>query len=130
MARSGRMVALVLASLVVGATAWQPAVGQERAAMKPAPVASDAEAAPKLTGRLPNYYASAAKVNDEQRQEIYRLQADYDERIESLLDELEEIRDERDERIRNVLTADQQTAVDAARSAARQRRADARSQDN
>ena len=97
---------------------------QERMTRKPVTPSPAIEkpAEPKLSGRLPNYYASAAAVTDEQRQQIYAVQNEYDARIETLLDEIEELRADRDARIAGVLTKDQRQKVDAARQQARERR--------
>ena len=107
-------VALCLA-LAVGLLS-EPAAAQKRTKE------DGAAAEEKLTGRLPNYYGMVG-VSDEQRQTIYRIQADYDLQVDALLEELEELRDERDAKVAEVLTEDQVKKVQELRAAARAKRA-------
>jgi hypothetical protein len=66
-------------------------------------------------GRLPRYFASL--VDDEQREEIYQIQAKYGEKIAELEKELAELEKEQLKAMEKVLTADQRKELDALRSA-------------
>ena len=71
-------------------------------------------AAKKLTGRLPAHYSKL--VDQEQRQEIYQLQADFAEKAEALEAKLQKdlakLAEERNEEIRDVLSKTQQAELD------------------
>ncbi|MBI1347489.1 hypothetical protein GC163_14515 [bacterium] len=60
--------------------------------------------------RLPNNYAKLG-LSDKQRSEIYKQQADYGERIDSLIRQVEMLRKERDDAIENVLTDEQKATL-------------------
>ena len=126
MPQPSRLLSATLAVLL-GVASIAALEAQDRRAMKPASdapsMATPSAEAPRLTGRLPNYYSSAAAVSDEQRLAIYRIQADYDAQIDELLQEIEDLRAERREKSRAVLTDEQRKAVDLAKAEARERRA-------
>ncbi|MCA9248094.1 MAG: hypothetical protein KDA42_13290 [Planctomycetales bacterium] len=75
---------------------------------------------PQVTGRLPAYYGTI--VTDEQRIEIYKIQASYVDRVEALKKVLRELVAERDAEVRAVLTAEQQKELDAVIAKAREAR--------
>ena len=121
----------VLSLLAIACLIPLASEAQERMTRKPVASPETTQTQPaemRLTGRLPNYYASAAAVTAEQRQQIYAVQNEYDARIETLLDELEELRADRDAKVAAVLTPEQQKKVDLARADARKRRAEHRSE--
>lgn len=60
----------------------------------------------KLTGRLPRYFA--AIVDNEQRQEIYQIQANYAKEIDELEKKLEALKAKETSEIEKVLTSTQQ----------------------
>jgi len=64
-------------------------------------------------GRLPQYY-SKAEVDEKQKAQIYKIQADYDAQIDKLTAELAALKAKRDAEIRAVLTKEQQKKLDAA----------------
>ncbi len=68
----------------------------------------------KLTGRLPRYFASL--VDEDQRSEIYEIQAGYLEKISELEAELAELRAAQLKEIEEVLTSTQKKALDDLRS--------------
>jgi Spy/CpxP family protein refolding chaperone len=76
---------------------------------------SKAEAKTKAPakGRLPQYY-SKADVDEKQKAEIYKIQADYEAQIDKLTAELTALKAKRDAEIRAVLTKEQQKKLDAA----------------
>ena len=123
LSRAFAIIALLISLIAVPILAS----AQDREAMKVAtPAVMPTPDAVRLTGRLPNHYASAANVSDEQRQQIYAIQNEYDAQIEDLLDQIEELRGERDDRVRDVLSPEQQAKVETARQQARERRASRR----
>jgi Spy/CpxP family protein refolding chaperone len=71
---------------------------------------SKKDAAEKVTGRLPNNYGRLG-LSDAQRQNIYKIQAKYQEEIEALTKQLEALRQKRDSEIEAVLTAEQKTKL-------------------
>ena len=113
MRRLALLVPFCLGASVGPALLPQDAVAQKMERQEP-----EAE---KLTGRLPNYYGKV-DVSDEQRQNIYRIQADYEVKIESLLDEIEQLRTDRDEKVAAVLTDEQRAAVERLEAEARAKR--------
>jgi Spy/CpxP family protein refolding chaperone len=62
-------------------------------------------------GRLPAHYA--AVVNQQQREEIYKIQEEYRAQIELLETQLKDLKKKRDEKIQAVLTPEQKQQVDA-----------------
>ena len=72
-------------------------------------------------GRLPNYYRMV--VDEQQRQEIYRIQAEYRTRIKELETRLKALKKERDQRIVNVLSPEQKKRVEEAAARAKEKRA-------
>ena len=118
--RSSTLAALSLCTGLLLAPALTPAPA---AAQKAAVVQTEkTDETPIFKGRLPNYYGQVG-ISEEQRQNVYRIQSEYEERIEKLLDELEELRADRDAEVAGVLTDEQQAEVDRLRKAARDRRA-------
>jgi hypothetical protein len=72
-------------------------------------------------GRLPPYYSQV--VNQEQRETIYRIQADYQEKLDSLEKQLKSLREERDKKIEAVLTPEQKKQWEKAAAEAKALRA-------
>lgn len=62
--------------------------------------------------RLPNNYGKLG-LSDEQREQIYGIQADYRTRITALLDEVEELRNQQTLEIQEVLTSSQRDDLQA-----------------
>jgi hypothetical protein len=58
---------------------------------------------------LPPHYRSI--VNEKQREEIYKIQEQYEPRIKAIQDQLNALKKERDEKISAVLTAEQRKQV-------------------
>jgi S-adenosylmethionine:diacylglycerol 3-amino-3-carboxypropyl transferase len=78
-------------------------------------------------GRLPAYFRQV--VTEQQREEIYSIQAKYREQIEALEKQLQEVNAQQDTEIEGVLTAEQLEQVNALREEAqraRRARAEAR----
>jgi hypothetical protein len=75
----------------------------------------------KPRGRLPMYYAKV--VNQQQREQIYDLQANFDQQIADLMAQVHALEMQRDEEIAGVLTPDQQAQVAEMVDNARKRRA-------
>jgi hypothetical protein len=113
------------------ALAWQlftSSPGEVIAQQSPRPAtagsASDpAAAAPaaKLRLRLPTYFSSV--VTPKQRDEIYKLQQEFAEKLTALQQEIEKLMVERDQALDGVLEPDQLAAVNKKREEAKQRRA-------
>ncbi len=62
---------------------------------------------------MPQYY-SKAEVDEKQKAQIYKIQADYDAQIDKLTAELTALKAKRDAEIRAVLTKEQQKKLDTA----------------
>ncbi len=77
----------------------------------------------KARGRLPAYYASV--VTEEQRDQVYKIQQEYNPKIEALEKQLDAVRNERNEKIAAVLTPEQRKQVDEAAATAQAKRANA-----
>jgi hypothetical protein len=84
------------------------AATEQRASGDDAPV----KKVKRTHARLPPHYAGV--VNDEQRQEIYRLQEEYKPKIKAMQAELNATKNELNEKIAAVLTADQKRKIDEA----------------
>jgi len=76
------------------------AQGQDAAAKTVA-----AKKAKKFRGRLPNYYKDV--VSQQQREQIYAIQAEYREKIAALKAQLAAMTKEQNEKVATVLTAEQ-----------------------
>lgn len=68
---------------------------------------------------LPAHYRSV--VNEKQRQDIYKIQEEYEPRIRVLQDQLNALKKERDEKISALLTAEQRRLVKEAAAWSRQK---------
>lgn len=74
----------------------------------------------KPRGRLPVYYSRV--VSQDQREQIYGLQAKFQAEIDKLLAQLKQLEEQRDADVRKVLTDDQREKVDALVAEAKARR--------
>lgn len=95
--------------------------GQEKEAAQAAP----AKVAKKPSGRLPAQYGKLG-LSDEQRYEIYGVQATYKKQIDELEKQIDSLKAKQKTEVEAVLTADQKKKLDellaAARKAAEARR--------
>ena len=96
---------MLMSLAVVFCAVEQPALGAEgKATLK------------KVLGRkgrrLPAHYAQV--VNEKQREEIYKIEDEYQPKIEALQKQLDALRKERDEKISAVLTAEQKKQLEEA----------------
>ena len=80
---------------------------------------SDESSRPR--GRLPNHFGKLG-ISDEQRTRIYAIQADYDDRVDALLAQIEELVADRDNDIDAVLTDGQRARLRELRAEARNKR--------
>jgi hypothetical protein len=116
---------VLLSMLAMGGIAGQEtgADAQDDAPAAPAGAAGAAkttESKPQLRGRLPAYFA--AVVSQQQREEIYRIQARVQEQIDKMLQQIADLEKARDEEIDRVLSPEQLEEVKKKRMAAEQRR--------
>jgi Spy/CpxP family protein refolding chaperone len=65
--------------------------------------------AEKLTGRVPAYYKTV--VTDDQRQQIYKIMAEYTPRLIALKGQLNQLTNEQDKRIEALLTPEQKQKI-------------------
>ncbi len=95
----------------------------EEGSTAPAPKAPSAASKERAEprGRLPNFYRHV--VDDQQREEIYAIQAEYKPRIDALKAQLEALVQERDAKVATVLTAEQRAEVERLRAEAEAKRA-------
>jgi Spy/CpxP family protein refolding chaperone len=106
---------MTLISLAVAcAAAEQPAVGAKGGA----PVKKGVER--KGRHRLPAHYAKV--VSEKQRQEIYRIEDEYQPKIEALQKQLDALKGERDAKIAALLTAEQKKQIEEAAARAKANR--------
>jgi len=111
-ARRGLSLAL-LTVLCVCWSASQPSIlGAEAPAKK--------GLAKKLRGRLPAHYSQV--VTQEQREAIYKIQEEYQPRIQALKDQLAALQKEQKEKIDAVLTPEQKQQVEQAIDKAKQQK--------
>ena len=103
----------VFVSLALAAATERPARAADARTEKTVPKG--------VGGRLPNYYKMV--VDEQQRQEIYRIQAEYRTRIKELETRLKALKKERDQRIVNVLSPEQKKRVEEAAARAKEKRA-------
>jgi len=82
---------------------------------------ASAEKISKFRGRLPAYYGMV--VSEEQRQQIYDIQKEYHPQIAALKAQLKALVQQRNAKVEAVLTTEQREKVDAARAAAKAKRA-------
>ncbi len=118
MLRNFRLAVFFSLFAVAFANLGQPTTAQ---AEKPAEKPAETSPSTKLHGRLPAYYRLV--VTEEQRQQIYRIQGEYQDRIAALESECRAIKKQRDAEIAAVLSEEQQEEVEKARSAAKADRA-------
>ena len=67
------------------------------------------------SNRLPNHYAEV--VTDQQREEIYKIQDEYQPKIDALKAQLDALNKEKNDKISGVLTADQKKKIEEAAAA-------------
>jgi hypothetical protein len=88
--------------------------------------AADPQSAPegakksRPRGRLPKYYATV--VNEKQREDIYRIQEEYELKLKALQAQLDAMKKEKDQKIEAVLTPEQKKKLDAAEIASIKRK--------
>ena len=115
----GTLSALLLATLLAtsGAAQTPPKETVAKPPAKPAVTKtpdtkeqdSKAAASKKLRGRLPAYYGKV--VSTKQREEIYQIQAKFNEQIEKLKEQLATLTTQRDSEVEQVLTDEQQDEI-------------------
>ena len=108
--------ACLLAAIAVAALRSDAQLSAQQEDPKPAKAGGEqTKAAPakraKPRGRLPVYYSRV--VSQDQREQIYGLQAKFQEEIDKLLLQVRKIEEQRDADVRDVLSTDQQKKVDA-----------------
>jgi len=124
---------LVAACWGLATTDFQPLWGQE-----PADAATQAESSDdpadaraarrNARGRLPAYYTRV--VSGDQREQIYKIQQNYEPKIQELLAQVRQLREKRDKEIDGVLTPEQLERVNQLRAEARERQQRRRQQQN
>ena len=109
--------------LLVGSATFQPTFAQETQKSTAAKPEKKTRKAPR--GRIPNGFGKVG-VTDKQREEIYRIQAQYREEVRQLQQELDDLKEREYLEVYDVLTDDQKAAFKKWReeaSAARRKRA-------
>jgi hypothetical protein len=71
-------------------------------------------------GRLPSYFSQV--VTPQQKEQVYQVQAEYEQQIDTLEAKIEALEKKRDEAVRTLLTADQRKQVDQLAAAAKAKR--------
>ena len=103
-------------------SAWMISIKPKSYVDRELPAALDEQAkeAKKLRGRLPAYYGKV--VSDKQRQEIYKIQAKFNEQIMKLKEQLAELVTKRDTEVEQVLSDEQRAEIAKLKEARRSRR--------
>lgn len=125
----GSVVWLLLLASQAGLTWGQQAAkpvaagvaNEPTAATAPSPAPANGAAANKQRLRLPTYFSGV--VTPKQRDEIYRLQQEFADKIAALQMQIETLMVEREQALDGVLQPDQLAAVNKKREEAKQRRA-------
>ena len=102
------------AALLCSVISLNLALAQPKPAEKGKAALAAAPAKPK--GRLPAYYKDI--VDDQQRNAIYSIQADYKSKIDALQEQIDKLSAERDTAIENVLSTAQKDKLKKAKEAA------------
>lgn len=113
----------------VGVLGWAivtAPVGQSLAASPDAPASVVRADAKTPRGRLPSYYAQV--VTQEQREAIYKIQAEFAPKIQALDLQLKAIKAERDKKVLAVLTPEQRKLVEETAAKAKAGRANRRAE--
>lgn len=114
----GPIFALLLATvLALPGAAQEPP--KKPAVQPPAKPAVTKQETNKPKGRLPAYFGKV--VSQKQREEIYAIQAKYNEEIDKLKEQLEELTTKRDTEVEQVLTDEQRTEIAQMKNARRSR---------
>lgn len=109
MLRSSLLALLVAVALVsAGSVAQDPKKDDPKAAKKDD--TGKADPAVKLKGVLPQYWGKIG-LTDEQKQEVYKIQAKHNAEIEKLEAKIREHRASRDKEMKALLTVDQKKAL-------------------
>ena len=116
---------LTLAGMLLGTMAILPAVPNLPVIQaQESPAATENAPGPqpprRPRGRLPTYFARV--VTAQQRETIYDLQAQYQEQLDELLEQVRKLEQQRDMEVFQVLNPEQQQQVKAWNEEARQRR--------
>jgi len=119
----GPITALLLATLLVTAGAAQEPPGQPGAEPPGKPAVTAPKERKKPRGRLPAYFSKV--VTDKQREEIYEIQAKYNEQIAKLKEQLEELSAKLDSEVEQVLNDEQRVEIAKLKSERRSRRSGA-----
>ncbi len=88
------------------------AVGQDPKKDKDDKAAKKDEPTTKVKGMLPQNWGKIG-LDDKQKQEIYKIQAKYNEEIDKLEARIKELRTTRDKEMKAVLSDDQKKKLDA-----------------
>jgi Spy/CpxP family protein refolding chaperone len=123
----GSLVTLLLIALWTASAAAQDPPPAGAAQTPPPAAAAENGAAKKPRGRLPAYYGKV--VTDKQREEIYAVQAKFNDEIAKLQQQLETLSTKRDAEIEKVLTDQQRTEIARLKSERKARRAEDSSND-
>ena len=116
----GSLSALLLATMLVTSIPAQPPPRESASKPSGKPAVSASKDRKKPRGRLPAYYGKV--VSDEQRQEIYEIQAEYNEQIEKLKEQLASLTAKRDSEVEQILTDTQRSEITKLKQARSSRR--------
>jgi Spy/CpxP family protein refolding chaperone len=123
----GPITTLLLATLLVTAGAAQEPPANPGAEPPGKPAVTAPKERKKPRGRLPAYFAKV--VTDKQREQIYEIQAKYNDQIAKLKEQLVELSTKRDSEVEQVLTDEQRAEIAKLKSQRRSRRAEPAQED-
>jgi hypothetical protein len=114
------MATILLSGLLMAAAAAQEPAPPPGVEPSEKPVVTTPQERNKTRGRLPAYFGKV--VNDKQREEIYEIQAKYNEQIAKLKEQLEELTTKRDSEVEQVLSDEQRAEIAKLKSQRQSRR--------
>lgn len=109
-------------------TTVQPGNASETRQDEEPPQETAEEKFKRFRGRLPNYFSRV--IDEEQRQKVYEIQANFNEQIDALQQQIANLTQERDKLAEEVLTPEQLAEVNKMREEARAKRAANRNSDD
>ena len=115
----GPLSVLLLATLLATTGAAQEPPKKSAAKPPDKPASGVSKDPKKLRGRLPAYFGKV--VSKKQREEIYEIQAKYNEQIEKLKEQLVSLTSKRDSEVTEVLTDAQRAEIAKLKGARRSR---------
>lgn len=110
---SWKLLSLGMVALLSAALSLNLAVAQPKPSAKAKPVAAEEDVESKVKGRLPAYYKDI--VDAKQKDEIYKVQSDFNAKIDALEEQVKKLISDRDAAVEKVLSAEQKDKLKKAK---------------